>query len=81
MTDAQRILVGKNRALRKGLAENMKHETAMRAAFLRALLRWAARANRSGPIALPAGYVVAPAELLRVVVALKCAGREQQRVA
>jgi hypothetical protein len=54
-------------------------ETAMRAAFLRAMLRWAQRANRSGPIVLPAGYTVDPAELLKVVTALKCAGRERER--
>jgi hypothetical protein len=54
----------------------------MRAAFLRALLRWAERQNRAGPIVLPTGMVVDPNELLRVVVALKCAGRDrQQRVA
>jgi hypothetical protein len=53
----------------------------MRAAFLRALLVWAERANRSGPIALPSGIVVDPAELLRVVVGLKCAGRKRQRAA
>jgi hypothetical protein len=60
-------------------AEPSKPETAMASAFLTALLRWAERANRSGPIALPAGYIVDPAELLQVVTALKCAGRERQR--
>jgi hypothetical protein len=51
----------------------------MRAAFLRALLRWAERETHSGPIILPTGMVVDPDELLRVVVALKCAGLEPQR--
>jgi hypothetical protein len=59
----------------------IEQETAMRAAFLRALLRWAERANRSGPIVLPTGMVVDPDELLRVVVGLKCAGRERRQVA
>jgi hypothetical protein len=61
----------------------MRHgssETAMRAAFLRALLRWAERANRCSPIALPVGYVVDADELRRVICALGCAGRERQRV-
>jgi hypothetical protein len=57
------------------------NETAMRAAFLHALLRWAERANRAaGPIALPSGVMVDPAELLQCVVALKCANSQYRLV-
>jgi len=55
--------------------------TAMASAFLKALLIWAERANRSGPIALPAGMVVEADELRRVVCAVVCAGRDRQRAA
>jgi hypothetical protein len=48
--------------------------TAMSAAFLHALMRWAAHGDRSGNITIPTGIVDA-AELARVVIALKCAGR------
>jgi hypothetical protein len=49
-----------------------KDETIMQHAFLLALLKWAARMNRGKPIVLPTGRVD-PAELVRVVTALKCA--------
>jgi hypothetical protein len=47
-------------------------ETIMQRAFLRALLKGAARGDRKKSIALPTGRVD-PAELVRVVTALKCA--------
>jgi len=55
-----------------------RNETIMRAAFLRALLVWAAKETRSGPISLPSGMVVDADELRRVVCAVVCAGRERQ---
>ena len=47
-------------------------QTALAATFLRALLRWAQRHSRGGPIALPSGRVEGD-ELHRVVVAVVCA--------
>lgn len=51
----------------------------MRDAFLRALMRWAERGGgRDGAIVIPTGRVDA-AELVRVVIALKCAGNIRRR--
>ncbi len=47
--------------------------TAMQSAFIAALMRWAARGNRSGKISIPSGTVDS-AELTRVIIALKVAG-------
>ena len=44
-------------------------ETAFKAAFLSALILWAKRETRSGPITLPSGSVDAN-ELRKVVIAL-----------
>jgi hypothetical protein len=50
-----------------------KTPTIMHDAFVAALFAWAARGNRNGKVILPGGSVDS-AELLRVLVALKCAG-------
>ena len=54
--------------------------TAFADAFLRALLIWAARQTRGGPIALPTGRVDGD-ELRRVVIALVCSRGERERAA
>jgi hypothetical protein len=60
------------------LAMMDKDETIMQRAFLLALLKWAARAHRGKPIALPTGRVD-PSKLVRVVTALKCSAAEMVR--
>jgi hypothetical protein len=52
------------------------HETAMRAAFLTALSRKLERTTPYGKTMLPVGTVTDD-ELRRVLVALKCAGRDR----
>ena len=56
----------------------MRRETAMAAAFLRALMRWARR-HRDTAIAIPTG-VPDPHELARVIVALGQIRRQPPRV-
>jgi hypothetical protein len=51
-------------------------QTALAATFLRALLRWAQRHSRGGPIALASGRVGGD-ELHRVVVTVVCATQER----
>jgi hypothetical protein len=57
---------------------NPNTETIMQRAFLLALLKWAARAHRGKPIAVPTGRVD-PSELVRVVTGLKCAASSGAR--
>jgi hypothetical protein len=61
-----------------GRRRRQPETTVMHDAFLRALLRWAERGDHTGTVAIPTGRVNA-AELARVVINLKCAGRIQAR--
>ena len=64
-------------ALRKHTsARPIMPQTALAATFLRALLRWAQRHSRGGPIALASGRVDGD-ELHRVVVTVVCATQER----
>jgi hypothetical protein len=49
-------------------------------AFLRALIKWAARSEHGGTIVIPSGRVDSQ-ELRRVVKAIVCAGTNAQRIA